>query len=198
MNQKETIHVVLVVGRTGAGKDHVINLLRDYIMCSTEVISYTTRKKKDWETNGLEHFFISDEEADRLLSTEHILARTQIGPYRYFATAEALQPKLLNFYIIDPKGVYYFQEMAKLFGREYNIKSTVLYVKCPTIVRFWRGIVKRCDNPITFWKRNKAEHKMFKEFEESGEVDYIYNSVFTDDDELFDLSRDLLVGKYEQ
>lgn len=134
------------------------------------VVSYTTREKREKETNGVEHYFITPEEAKEKLVTEHILAYTKIGEIEYFATLEALNDS--NLYIIDPKGIIYLKEhFPKL-----NIK--VIYIMTDNDLRIERA--KQRDNKDflkAFEKRNTDEDEQFTKFEESEDWDIIiYNN----------------------
>ena len=94
----------LIVGRTSHGKDYLRKILEDSFGW-TFVKSRTTRPPRfDGEDT---HIFITDEEADNTPESE-IIAKTQIGNYRYFATKEDLEKA--DGYIIDPNGVNYLCE----------------------------------------------------------------------------------------
>lgn len=133
------------------------------------VVSYTTRPKRENETDGVEHYFITPEEAKEKLKTEHVLAYTKIGEYEYFATVEALNDS--NLYIIDPNGVKYLKENFP----ELNIK--IIYIKVDDNVRIER-IKKRDINDYNtkFKPRNEAENERFTEFENSKAWDLLIDN----------------------
>ena len=79
----------LIVGETGSGKDTVVKELN-----MNPVISYTTRPKRDTETNGKEHYFISDKEMDQLEKSNNIFAWTRIGNIRYCSTIDEVLKKI--------------------------------------------------------------------------------------------------------
>ena len=130
------------------------------------VVSYTTRSKREKETDGVEHYFITPEEAKEKLATEHILAYTKIGEIEYFATLESLNDS--NLYIIDPKGIKYLKENF----RKLNIK--VIYIMTDNELRIQRAKSRDNEDFIkSFEKRNAAEDEQFTEFEEYKKWDII-------------------------
>lgn len=97
----------LIVGRTSHGKDYLRKILEDSFGWKF-VKSRTTRQPRYAGENT--HIFITDEEADNTPESE-IIAKTQIGDIRYFATKEDLDNA--DGYIIDPNGVDYLCEKYK-------------------------------------------------------------------------------------
>ena len=97
----------LIVGRTAHGKDYLRKILEDSFGWKF-VKSRTTRPPRYEGENT--HIFITNEEADNTPESE-IIAKTQIGDIRYFATKEDLDNA--DGYIIDPNGVDYLCEKYK-------------------------------------------------------------------------------------
>lgn len=121
------------------------------------VVSYATRPMREGETNGVEHWFITNEEADKLLADkDNVIAYTEIGDKRYFTTTECFDKD--NVYIIDPKGIEYMKEHLK----DKVIK--VIYVYAPDKVREARAKT-RSDSLETFYKRSADENEQFTNFE---------------------------------
>lgn len=135
-----------------------------------EVVSYTTRLMRDTETDGVEHYFITSDEAQIKLKEENILAYTKIGKYEYFSTKEKLGDS--NFYIIDPKGIKYLKEN----NTDLNIKT--IYISIPDNIREER-CKSRSDYETAYKKRCESENEQFTEFEQSMQWDcYIENIDF--------------------
>ena len=122
------------------------------------IISYTTRPKRDSETEGIEHYFITNEEADNLLKNNNTLAYTKIGHYRYFTLHDQL--KTQNVYIIDPTGIedtnYRYPEMKKI----------TIYINSEYTNRMNRYINRSSECTVEdFEVRNSAEDEQFTLFE---------------------------------
>ena len=122
------------------------------------VVSYTTRPMRTNETNGVEHIFISNEEADRLLADiENVIAYTEIGNIRYFTNSECFD-KGDNVYIIDPNGIKYMKEHLK------NKSIKVIYIYASDEVRERRASARQ-DKLDVYKERVKSEDAQFTEFE---------------------------------
>lgn len=171
--------LVCIVGESGSGKD---SLLRMASMIAKQnnytplvpVVSYTTRPKRDNETDGVEHFFITKEQADEILNTSQILAYTKFkNPeneddegYEYFTTLEGLASS--NIYIIDPKGIEYLESNQHL---KNEIEFISIYIHAPSFIRRYR-VRKRSDYKTEYKDRVKSEKKQFQDFVKNKKYDY--------------------------
>ena len=124
-----TNKMVCVLGRTCSGKDSLIKTaanmanvkIIDTLEKATEsiclhpkyefVVSYTTRPKRDCETDGVEHIFITEEEYSRDYAKkyENKLAYTEIDGNKYFTLYSQIDEIHkrgdIPIYIIDPNGL---------------------------------------------------------------------------------------------
>lgn len=160
--------LLCILGRTGSGKDFISRQISE-ITNIPMVISHTTRPKRDNEVNGREHWFITNEKADEMLKSDDILAYTEIGDIRYFATLDSIKDSAI--YIIDPNGLRYLKDN---FGDTIDI--TTIYISCPYEIRKQRAS-NRSDFNEAFEKRCMAEDKQFRDFESKKDYDlFIDNS----------------------
>ena len=164
-------NLILVIGRSGAGKDTLVRYATDALKDSYKIVSvpsYTDRPIRDIETDGVEHTFLTKEQFDELLNRETIFAYTKIGEtgYRYCSTVEMLER--LNgdtiFYIIDPNGYYYCSQ----FKDQFNMK--VVYVQTNGSIREQRANARN-GNDFVWKKRSADEEEQFARFEESAPWD---------------------------
>lgn len=149
-------------------------LVRESGIKLKNVCSYTTREKREHETDGVEHWFIDMPTANKLINEETILAYTKIGPYQYFATRETAMKNKENIYLIDPKGVEWMRKNnIDMDIAEINIRVTeeVRAERCK----------ERSDFATSFADRCKAEDDQFTAYEEAAGADLIiYNNNFED------------------
>ena len=69
----------VIIGKSGSGKDSVFNLLKEDKQLNLEpLVLYTTRPMRKNETQGVEHIFISTEEAEKIKQNQTLLAYTKI------------------------------------------------------------------------------------------------------------------------
>lgn len=129
-----------------------------------EVISYASRPKREDEVEGREHYFISREEAEKMIKQNNVHIKTEINGVIYFATDEEIKEK--NIYKIDPKTL----NDLKTYFSDLNIK--VIYIWASEELRRKRA-KKRKD--ISFNKRNADEDEQFNIFEKE-DVDLTVNN----------------------
>lgn len=146
--------IYLVVGRTGSGKDYLVNLLAKEGL--NVVKSYTTRPKRS-ETEDT-HIFITPEESATITDK---VATTEINGYEYFATAAQVNDA--DIYIIDPNGI------KELTANMPDTTFHIIYVTANDVDRRFNA-VKRAENKIKeeqiFDSRDENEDAQFSEFEE--------------------------------
>lgn len=159
-------NLILVIGRSGAGKDTLVRSATTLLKDSHKIVSvpsYTDRPIRSTETDGVEHTFLTKTQFDDLLNRETIFAYTKIGEtgYRYCSTIEILERLDGDtiFYIIDPNGYYYCSK----FKNKFNMK--VIYIKTDGSLREQRANVRNGDG-FTWKKRSADEDEQFTRFEE--------------------------------
>jgi len=147
---------ILIVGRTGSGKDYLANRLCDRGF--TQVKSYTTRPKRT--ENEDTHIFITKDDAKKYKDR---VAETVIDDVEYFATREQLKNN--DIYVIDPNGLY------TLLNKVTKEKFVIIYVSALTQLRIDKAI-ERVKKVLTYDEaiykitlRDKAENAQFKQFE---------------------------------
>lgn len=152
--EKDRKIVFLVIGRSGSGKDTLVNY-----MCQKyglkKLKSYTTRPPRQNEEDT--HIFISPEDVQKY--RDDIIAYTKIGEFEYFATKSQL--KDINFYIIDPKGI---QDLEKIPNLKEEFSFIKLFIYLPEKERKKR-IALRGDSEEAFLKRQEGEKQQFDNFE---------------------------------
>lgn len=153
-DEKDRKIVFLVIGRSGCGKDTLVNY-----MCQKyglkKLKSYTTRPPRQNEEDT--HIFISPEDVQKY--QDDIIAYTKIGEFEYFATKSQL--KDINFYIIDPKGV---QDLENIPNLKEEFSFIKLFIYLPEKERKKR-IALRGDSEEVFLKRQEGEKQQFDNFE---------------------------------
>lgn len=118
--------ILAIIGKTRGGKDTVATYLKD-VYGIPSVCSYTTRAKRDYETDGVEHYFISDEEMSNIVKNEKVIAYVKKpNGVQYCASADCLVDGLTT-YIIDPEGI---KDLENNIKGSY-ISVTKLYIECP-------------------------------------------------------------------
>ena len=110
--------VVAIVGESGSGKTALSIELAKYGI--SNIVSYTTRPMRPGETNGVEHWFVSE---DEMPDRSRMLAYTYFGNHHYWADIRDIQDCDAVTYVIDESGLLDLYDMKKAD------KIDVLYVK---------------------------------------------------------------------
>ena len=162
----------LIAGETASGKDTIARKLQEKLNCSI-VCSHTDRPKRGNETNGVEHYFDTPEEYDKVVANNTIIAATQIGNVRYCATLEDIKNKE-TIYIIDPKGIKDLKSKALP-----NLRLYVILIDTPEEIRRKRA-ASRTNYDMD--ARIKAESKQFSDFRKNREWDIRIDNSHDDPD----------------
>lgn len=154
---------LLIVGRTATGKDTLRESLEKFAHI-TFVKSYATRPKRypDEDT----HIFVTKEQANEIMKTDTVIARTAIADNDYFATKS--QVENANGYIIDPIGIY------ELINKMPTTDFLILYLmpnKDYKDIYIERELAKnkktKAEIIKEFDKRTKSENIIFTEFDKN-------------------------------
>ena len=139
-------------GKSGSGKDKVINTL-----CNkydfTKVVSYTTRPRRKDEEKVNTHIFINQEGFNKIRS--QLIAYTYFNGYEYGGTAEQVENN--NFYTLDVNGIKFFKQNYK---GEKPFK--IIYLDVPESICKVR-MFERGDPPIQVSLRITNDRKAFQE-----------------------------------
>jgi len=83
------INVFIVSAPSGAGKSSLIHLLLTQIPSLLFSISHTTRLPREGETNGVEYFFINDQEFESMIERNEFLEWARVHGH-YYGTSKAM------------------------------------------------------------------------------------------------------------
>lgn len=159
--------LILLVGKTSSGKDTIARYIKDAYGIN-QVVSYTTRPKRPNETNGVEHFFVSKDEMQKILATQDILAYTKFNDTEYCATAQQLKGSDSDrVYIIDPHGIKELQKKG--------LDMITIYVDLDEYTILDRAI-KRGDILDTVKARLHNEREQFDNFKARKSYDFLIST----------------------
>ena len=101
----EKIKLLALFGESSAGKDSIQHWLTSTLKNTHEIISYTTRPKRDYEKNGKEYYFISDEEFMKLFLKNEFLETSVFNKWFYGTSKKSLNLDKLNIGVFNPQGI---------------------------------------------------------------------------------------------
>lgn len=162
--------LICVIGETCSGKDTIVRSAKAYLSTGIDntklkpIVSYATRPKRPQETNGVEHWFITEEEAKKITGENELLAYTYIKDpkvpdkgYEYFTTLAQLGD--CNLYVIDPRGL----DSLMKYVKTGQIDICIIFIDCPKFIRDRRS-KKRNDKETDYKARCANEQHQFKQF----------------------------------
>ena len=156
--------LICIIGKTCSGKD-TLSYILDIHQGIKSLVSYTTRPKRDYEDDGEEHYFITEEEYNSKYKDEDKLAYTEINGYKYFTlysqVMNTVGPNIYT-YVIDPTGYY---DLKERFSDKIDIKTVL--VLCDDKIREERYYNRENNVSIPFLERSQAESAQFDEFEKN-------------------------------
>lgn len=101
-----------------AGKSYLFNYIRDEAKLPC-LISTTTRKPRAGEKEGIDYFFISEEESIQLEKADQFAELAIFNGTRYGVTRKEFQTKLstgMAFLIVEPSGIDHYVKPALEMG----------------------------------------------------------------------------------
>lgn len=138
----------LVLGKSGSGKDTLVDILCDRYNYK-RVISYTTRPKRNEQDK---HIFINKEDVQKY--KENIVAYTIFKNHQYFCTKQQIEEAQL--YIVDWAGINYLKRKMP------DSKFKVIYINVSLFTRCMR-MLKRGDGLFKAIGRLINDHFEFKD-----------------------------------
>jgi len=149
---------IIILGQSGSGKDY---LLRNLIKMGLNYLpKFTTRPKRDFETEGKEYNFISKNQYQELKDNNMILVDQEFSigddTWYYGVTKETYEKSQL--FIMTP------HELSQL-PEEIRSKCFKVFLNIDEDIRRKR-ITKRSDMNDSVERRLKADKEDFKDFKE--------------------------------
>lgn len=100
--------LVIVTGPSGAGKDSVINTVKELGLAFGQVITTSTRPMRSTEHEGDPYFFISKEDFERRVKANELIEWAEVYGNLYGSTKAELERKLhaneIVIVKVDPQG----------------------------------------------------------------------------------------------
>ena len=106
--------ILAIVGPSGCGKTTMAEMLKQ-TMNIPVIVSYTTRPMRENEKDGVEHYFVTEEQMPH---KNQMLAYTKFGGYHYWAQLNQIPQTGACSYVIDERGLI---KMMDEFDNQYEI-----------------------------------------------------------------------------
>ena len=154
--------IFAIAGKACAGKDSLVKEIKRRIELPM-ALSFTTRPKRDGETEGVEYNFITDDDFWDLYGYNMLAEYTSYEvangeTWHYGLTREELEKDDFVLVIVNPEGV---EQLRKLYGE----RLVVIYITADDKVRLKRYLDRdNTNNVAECCRRYLADEKDFENF----------------------------------
>lgn len=163
--------IVAFIGESASGKDSFIKSLCSKYPKLNKIVSSTTRPKREKEREGVDYFYITEQEfTDRVLDFT-MLEATIFNDWFYGTELRALKYESLNLGAYNPDGVRALKENP-------NIDVLVFYVKTSDKTRLIRALNREKNPDVSeIVRRYKADKIDFSN------IDFDYITLENEDEQ---------------
>lgn len=152
-----------VTGPSGSGKTSVMRGVM-----SNELLSFTTRKKRNGETDGVDYSFISYQEYITMVGRQDLVESTEYSGNYYGLSSNELYSKLVKgnaFFICDNNG---FNQIKEKYDKVVSIFLYASFGDC------FQNMLDRGDNIEKIGNRLSTYHD---EVANKGQYDYVVKNI---------------------
>lgn len=158
----ERYKLIAIIGEAGSGKDSLARALADVLekegLKVHEVVSYTTRPPRDYETDGIDYHFVDPQEFVKLIFEEKILEAAEFNDWVYGTCINDLDPEAINIEVLNPEGV-------ESMSADARINMCIIQCVCDEKTRLIRQLEREEDPDIDeIIRRLGADRMDFADF----------------------------------
>lgn len=167
--------ILALFGKSGSGKDTVLKSLKLEIEERwledkfNFIISSTTRPKRDYEENGVDYFFLKEEEMMNEILQNKIFEASVFNGWVYAIPSSSLVKDKINIGIFNPTSI-----LTLLENEEINVIPVL--IDCSDKERFIRTLKREKEPDINeIFRRYKSEREDFEMIHDD-EIVYTINN----------------------
>jgi guanylate kinase len=144
--------IIIFSAPSGSGKSTIINYVLQHHRDLVFSISATTRPPRGEEKNGVEYFFLTEEEFKKRISEGDLLEHEEVYPGRFYGTLKSQVDKQLEagknvIFDVDVKG-------GCNIKKHYGKNALSIFIQAPSIDELRRRLISRAtDTEETIEKR---------------------------------------------
>ena len=152
--------MLILIGESGSGKSTILNELEKRGF--EKAIDYTTRKRREKESENSDLKFLSKEEFEQMWKQGKLLQRAEYNEEFYGIATDSLKENVACIQIVD--SIKDVKQKAKELGKE-NEKMLTFYIHVPAEERTKR-MLKRGDSISAIQNRLLIDAEKFKKVQE--------------------------------
>lgn len=155
--------IVAIMGKSASGKDTLAGHLKRINTNLNAIVSCTTRPKRDYETNGIDYHFYTNEEMAEKVFNGDMLECTVFNDWVYGTSIQSLDKDKINIGVFNPEGVESL--------REAGLDVYCIYVECNDKERLIRSLNREVNPDVDeIVRRYGTDAKDFKYAEEIADI----------------------------
>lgn len=165
--------LIALVGEAGSGKDSLaealVEQLADEGYKTHEVVSYTTRPKRDYEVEGVDYHYVDNGTFAGLILENKMLEAAEFNDWVYGTCIDDLVEDAINIEVLNPEGI-------ESMSMDSRIDLCVIQCICNEKERILRQINRELEPDLDeIFRRLKADRADFSDFHPSA---YSYWNTF--------------------
>lgn len=156
--------IIALIGKAGAGKDTIADILCQYHPNWNEIISCTTRPRRDNEVEGVDYYYLTDEEFAIKLFNDDFLETASFNRWNYGTPRSSIKEGI-NIGVFNPEG--YEQLLDNADPNEFAVYG--FYIIASDKQRLLRQLERETDpNVSEIVRRYLTDEQDFANIEEYG------------------------------
>ena len=160
MEQKK---LIALFGPSGCGKDTIKKNILNNNLNWNNIIPCTTRPKRANEKDGVNYYFLTNEEFTSSVLNGEMLEAAEFNNWFYGTPRSSIKEDIINIGIFNPEGI-------KILSEEYtnDLKILCVYFKTDDKTRLMRSLAREKSPDVhEILRRVFTDEKDFKSFERS-------------------------------
>lgn len=106
--------IICIVGKAGTGKDTILKLACQLDDRLNPIVSYTSRPQREGEIDGLDYYFITDQEFWNKVQNDEMLEYTSFNGWFYGIGKDCLSEDKVNIGVFNPAGIQSLKQFADI------------------------------------------------------------------------------------
>ena len=142
---------IVISGHSGVGKSTVIDLVREALPDMQFSVSCTTRKPRNYEVDGVNYYFVSEEQFDKYIEEDAFVEYTRTFTYHYGTLKSEIDRRLeMGLDILLELNVVGAENIKKLYPND----CVTIFIDPPSIDELKARLIgRKSETPETLARR---------------------------------------------
>lgn len=163
------INIIAIIGKSGSGKDTILNRVLTHNPSFNRIINCTSRPPRDKEKNGENYYFLSKEAFKEKIDNNEMIEYSEFNNWYYGTSLATLDINKINIGIFNPASL-------KMLSNNDNINLLIFLVDVKDKERLIRSLNREKDPDIKeVIRRYEADDKDFLNIENNYDYTRIHN-----------------------